>query len=169
VDFDPSRLRRGELIVGASAIVLLASMFALKWYGLSIVTGPAATKLGVATSRDGWTALSNVRWLVLLTVLCSLALVFLQATRRAPALPVTMSVIVLVLAILTALALLYRVVINEPGADNLVEQKAGAFVGLISAIALVYGGYQSLRQEGIAPRDAPVEIETIRPSSAGGS
>jgi hypothetical protein len=163
VDFDPSRLRRGELIVGASAIVLLASMFALKWYGLSSAIGPPGTKLGVATSLDGWSALSHIRWLVLLTIACSLGLVFLQATRRAPALPATMSVIVTVLAILTALALIYRVLINEPGADNLVEQKAGAFVGLISAIALNYGGYQSLRQEGIAAGDAPVEIETVSP------
>jgi hypothetical protein len=169
VDFDPSRLRRGELIVGASAIVLLASMFALKWYGLSSAIGPTATKLGVASSLDGWTALSRIHWLLALTIACSLGLVFVQATRRAPALPVSMSVIVLVLAILTALALLYRVVINEPGADNLVEQKAGAFVGLISAIALLFGSYQSLRQEGIAARDAPAEIETVRPSSAGGS
>jgi hypothetical protein len=160
--FDPSRLRRGEVIVGASAVVLLASMFALKWYGLSSVITPTAAKLGVVTSGDGWDSLTELRWLVALTVVCALGLVFLQASRRAPALPATMSTIVIVLGIITALALLYRVLINEPGPDDLVEQRAGAYVGLISAIALGYGAYQSLRQEGVAAKDAPEEIETVR-------
>ena len=40
---------------------------------------------------------------------------------------------------------------------------------LISSIVLVYGGYQSMRQEGVAARDAPTEIETIRLTRANGS
>jgi hypothetical protein len=169
MDFDPSRLRRSELIVGASAMVLLASMLFLKWYGLSSVFAPTATKLGLSTSVDGWNGLTHLRWLLLLTIACGLALVFLQATHRAPAVPVSMSLIVTVLGILTALALVYRVLINEPGSDSVVEQKVGAFVGLISAIVLAYGGYESLRQEGISVKDAPAEIETVTPGSAGGS
>ena len=169
MDLDPSRLRRGEVIVGASAAVLLASMFALNWYGLNGAIAPTASRLGQPTSWNGWNGLTHVRWLVLLTVACGLLLVFLQATRRAPALPVSMSVIVTVLGVLTVLALIYRVLINEPGSDNLVEQKAGAFVGLIGAVVLAYGGYLSMRQEGIASRDAPAEIETVQPASYGGS
>jgi hypothetical protein len=159
--FDPSRLRRGEVIVGASAVVLLASMLLLNWYGLTGVFAPTAAKLGVSTSITGWDALTNLRWLLVLTVACGLALVYFQATRRAPAVPVSLSVIVTVLAILTALALIYRVLINEPGPDNLIEQKVGAFVGLISALTLVYGGYESTRKEGIADRDSVGEIETV--------
>jgi hypothetical protein len=163
MDLDPSRLRRGELIVGAGAVVLLASMFALKWYAVS---PQAPSRLGSPTSWNGWNGLTHVRWLVLLTIACALLLVLLQATRRAPALPVSMSVIVTVLGGLTALVLLYRVVINVPGSD---DQKAGAFVGLISAFALAYGGYLSMRREGIGARDAPAAIETVRPAGAGGS
>jgi hypothetical protein len=169
MDLDPSRLRRGELIVGASALVLLASIFFLNWYGLSSVPGPTAANLGVSASVNGWDGLTTLRWLMLLTIACGLGLVFLQATRRAPAIPVSMSVIVTVLGLITALALVYRVLINEPGPDNLVEQKAGAFVGLISAIVFVYGGYESMRREGIAANDGPSEIETVRPRSIGGS
>jgi hypothetical protein len=169
MDFDPSRLRRGELIVGASAVVLLASMLLLKWYGLSSSFAPTARALGVSTSVDGWNGLTHLRWLVFLTIACGLALVVFQATRRAPAIPASLSVIVTVLGILTALALVYRVLINEPGSDSLVEQKAGAFVGLISAIALAYGGYESMRQEGIAAKDGPGEIETVTPGRASGS
>jgi hypothetical protein len=160
--FDPSRLRRGELLVGAGAVVLPASMFLLKWYGLSGQPAPTGAKLGSSTSVNGWHALTTIRWLELVTVVCGLWLVYLQASRRAPALSVTLSVIVTVLSFLTSLALLYRVLINEPGPVSLVELKPGAYVGLLAAIAITYGGYRSMRQEGIADRDAPAEIETVR-------
>ena len=144
MDFDPARLRRGEVIVGAGAVVLLASMFALKWYGLN------------GRSVSGWDALTTLRWLVLVTVLCAAALVFTQVTRRSPAVPVTLSVFVTVLGLLTTLTLIYRVLIDAPG-----DQKAGAFVGLAGAIAILVGGYLSMRAEGVADRDAPAEIETV--------
>jgi hypothetical protein len=151
VAVDPSRLRRGELIVGASVVVLTISTFALDWFGVSG---------GGGTSVNGWDGLTNVRWLMLLAIVCAILLVVAQATRRAPAVPVALSVAVTVVAIPTALALIYRVLINQPDGSGGV--KVGAFVGLASALALAYGGYESMRQEGIAPRDAPAEIETIR-------
>jgi len=80
-----------------------------------------------------------------------------------------LSVIVNVLGLLTTLALVYRVLINEPGPDSLVQQKPGAFVGLVAAIAIAYGSYASMRQEGIADRDGPGEIETIRLTTPSGS
>jgi hypothetical protein len=169
MDFDPSRLRRGEIIVGAGSVVLLASMFVLTWYGLAAQPRPAATSGGASTSLNGWDALTNVRWLMLLTIACGLALVCLQAARRAPAIPVTLSVIVAVLGLLTVLVLIYRVLINEPGSDAVIEQKAGAFVGLASAIAIVLGGYLSMREEGIADKDGPGEIETVSLGPASGS
>jgi hypothetical protein len=159
MDLDLSRLRHGEVIVGVGAVVLLASMFAFDWFGVSGQAGHSIT---------GWNALTHVRWLVLVCCICALALVYLQVSRRAPALPVALSVIVNVVGVLTVLALLYRVVINEPGPDSLVSQKPGAFVGLAAAIAIAYGSYASMRQEGIAERDAPREIETIRLSTPGG-
>jgi len=155
--------------VGAGAIVLLASMFALDWYGLTSAVSLDSARLGFKTSVNGWDGLTNLRWLMLVTIACGLTLVFLQATRRSPALPAVFSVFVTVLAILTLLSLIYRVLINEPGPDSLVDQKAGAYVGLLSALALAYGGYLSMRREGIAPRDAPVEIEQVRLAGAGRS
>jgi FtsH-binding integral membrane protein len=148
---DLHRLRRGEWMIGAGAIVLLASMFLLKWY-----------RQGASASVNGWHGLTHVRWLVLATVVCGLALVYTQASRRAPAVPAVLSVIVTVVGLLTALALLYRVVINEPG-----SQKPGAFVGLISAVAIFCGGYLSMRDEGLAERDEPMEIETVQLPESG--
>lgn len=42
-----------------------------------------------------------MRWLLLLTVGCALALIYFQAARRAPAVPVTLSALVTVLALFT--------------------------------------------------------------------
>ena len=70
-------------------------------------------------------------------------------------------------------ALLYRVVIESPGLSglgaDLITPKVGAFVALAAAIALTYGGYRSMREEGISERDGPGEIETIRLSDLGRS
>jgi hypothetical protein len=149
--------------------VLLASMFALKWYGLSAKLVPTASALGWPTAADAWHTLTIVRWLLLVTVLSCFALVYLQATRRAPAMPVTVGVITTVLGLITTLVLLYRVVINQPGPNSLIDQKPGAFVGLATAAIITYGGYVSLREEGVPERDGPGEIPTVDLQSAGGS
>ncbi len=146
MDFDRSRLRWGELIVAVGAIVLLASMLLLKWYGAR------------PTSVGGWNALTHIHWLLLVTILTGLALVFFQATRPAPAVPAALSVIVTVLGILTVVALVYRVAIAPPGAG---DPRVGAFVALVSAVVLVYGGYRSMREEGAGAQDASSEIETV--------
>ncbi len=160
MDLDPSRLRRGELIVGASAVALLALTFALPWYGLSGAPARASRALGLPTTVTGWGALTNLRWLMLLTILAGLGLVVLQGTRRAPALPATLSVIVSVLGTLTTLALAYRVLLNAPS-DSFLDVKASAYLGLISAVGIAYGGFASMREEGLSPRDARTDIPTM--------
>jgi hypothetical protein len=164
MNLDPSRLRSGEVIAGVSALVLLASMFILDWYGLTTTFSPTAEGLGLPTAVNAWDGLTIMRWLLLLTVASALALVYFQASRRAPALPVTLSALVTVLSLITVLSLVYRVLINQPGPGDVVEARAGAYVGLLSAVALLYGAWRSLRQEGIAERDAPGVIPVASPA-----
>ena len=73
------------------------------------------------------------------------------------------------LGLLSSLALIYRVLINVPGSDSVVDARVGAYLGLAVALAILYGGYTSLRREGISPEDAPAEIETIRSGESAGS
>ncbi len=150
MDFQVSRLRRGEVIAGIAAVVLLIVLLALPWYGLGGRLGGTATELGAHASITGWQGLPTLRWVIVVTILAALALTWFQGARRAPALPASLSVIVLVLSILTALGLIYRVLISVPGPDSLGEAKAGAYLGLATALALVYGAFRSLREE-----DAP--------------
>jgi prepilin signal peptidase PulO-like enzyme (type II secretory pathway) len=144
--FDMSRLRRGELLAGASAVLLLVFLLAGNWYGSG------------AHVQTGWQALTVQRWLMAVTILAAFVLVIVQTTRRTPAIPVTMSMIVTVLGLITVLALIYRVLVDMPA-----HQQVGAYLGLLSALALAYGGFLSLRQEGIARNDAPREIPVVRP------
>lgn len=162
MEFDRTRLRSGEWIVGAGALVLLASTFLFKWYALSGPLVPTARFLGLSTSVNGWHALSILRWLIVLTALAGLAAFYVQGSRRAPALPVGLTVIATLLGFLTSIALIYRVVINEPGGYSAIHQRFGAFAGMFSAIAITIGGYRSLREDGIAPADGPGEVETVK-------
>jgi len=151
MDFDASRLRRGEWLAGASAVLLAIFMVGGKWYGGAGRTGGSLT---------GWQALTDLRWLLLVTILAAVGLVFTQATRRAPALPVTMSLVVMLLGIVSVVALIIRVLIDPPP-----HEQAGAYLGLLSAIGIMLGGYFSLRQEGIARGDAPANIPIVRPGA----
>jgi hypothetical protein len=56
-------------------------------------------------------------------------------------------VIALVLSVLMTLWLIYRVLINVPSGDGLLEQTYGAYAGLLCALAMTYGAYRSLREE----------------------
>lgn len=163
--FQRSRLRRGEIVAGVAAVVLLLSMFLLPWYSVNGALASLAAKLGVSISRDAWESLSTTRWLLILAVAASLALVYLQGTRPAPALPVTFSLFVMLLGGLTALVLIYRVLINVPGPNDVVSRDVGGFIGLLASFAITYGGASSLRAEGIAPQDEPQDIPTVQPDA----
>jgi uncharacterized membrane protein AbrB (regulator of aidB expression) len=150
MEFDPSRLRRGELLAAASAVLLTIFLVGGKWYGSGGKAGG---------SQTGWQSLTDLRWLLLVTIVAAIGLAFTQVTRRAPALPVTMSLIVMLLGIVSVIALIIRVVIDPPA-----HEQAGAYLGLLFTIGIAWGGYLSLRQEGVASRDAPRDIPIVRPT-----
>jgi FtsH-binding integral membrane protein len=157
-----SRLRWPEWVVGAGGVGLLASMLLLPWFQLSEASGPPGPAQLITYSVDGWNGLSHARWLLLVTILAAFALVLFQARLRAPAIPVTLSWVVAVLGGLSVLWLIYRVIISPAGGREI-----GGWIGLISAGAIAYGGFASLRLEGIARADAPQEIPTVKLRGAG--
>jgi cytochrome bd-type quinol oxidase subunit 2 len=148
MDLDPARLRRGELLAGTGGVLLVVFLVAGTWTSHH------------GTSRTGWQILTNLRWLLLVTSVAAIALAAAQVARRSPAIPVTLSLIVAVLGVITALALVYRVLVSPPA-----HEQGGAILSLISSIALAYGGYLSLREEGIARKDGPGEIPIVRPGA----
>jgi FtsH-binding integral membrane protein len=156
---DPRRLRLGEIVAGVSGVLLLVFMFALPWYGLTSNLRETAANLGQPTSWNGWNGLETLRWLLLVTIVAALALAYFQAVREGPAIPLTLSVIVTLLGGLSTVALIYRVLINSPAPT--LDQRVGAYLGLVAAIGITYGGYKSMREEGGADL-AALDIETIK-------
>lgn len=140
MDFDLTRLRRGELLAGAGAALLSVLMLAVHWYG----------------SKTGWQSLTVFRWVALITVLVTAGLVLMQSTRRAPAVPVTLSMFTLLLGLVSVVWLIVRVLIDPPA-----HRHIGAVLGLLSACLLMFGGWRSFRKEGISRRDEPHDIPLV--------
>jgi hypothetical protein len=136
-----SRLRAGEWIAGAGGLALLVTLF-LPWYG----AGPFDV--------SAWEAFSVLDVVLALLALVPLALVALQATRRSPALPVAFSTFTVLAGALATLLILYRIA-NQPGPNELVSVKPGAWLGLLAAVAVTVGGWRSLRTERIPGKPLP--------------
>ena len=141
-----SRLRRGEIIAALSAAVLLALVFAVPW--ISFVNPD-----GGHTSANAWTSFPTLRWFLLVTGVLGLLLGYLQAARSAPALPVSVDMILVTLSAITTVLLLIRLVTGDG------SPLAGAWAGLVASAVLTAGTFMSLRQEdGWVPDDEhPIE------------
>jgi hypothetical protein len=126
-----SRLRAGEIVSGLGGMLLL-----------------------------GWTGRRRLpvgRWLSLATAASALALPYAQATRRGPALPVALSVVVTTLGGATVVGLLGRVLVGARASSTL----PGVYFGLLAALTTAGGGYWSMRQESGTDLAAFDELETI--------
>jgi hypothetical protein len=139
-----ARLRRGEAAAGLSGVALLVFLFAVSWF-----EGGSS-----GTTSTGWTGLPVLRWLILVTSVVAIALAVTQATRRAPAIPVTLSVFVTVLGAVTTVALILRMTTTGS------SLQVGSWLGLLASIGVTVGGFGSIRQEdGWVPGpDHPIKL-----------
>ena len=150
-----SRLRRGEIIATLSAAVSAVLMFSVPWFSFD---NPG----GGHTNANGWTSLPVLRWLILVTAALGLVLGYLQATRPAPALPVALDVPLLILAAITTVALLIRVLTGEG------SPLVGGVLGLLASAALTVGVFMSMRQEDGWEPGPEHPIETVELSEIRG-
>ena len=129
--FDLRRLRHGEVLAALAGAAVIVLMFATAWFGAA--HGSAA---------DGWRAMPVARWLVLPAGIGGLTLAVAQAAFRAPAVPVTASLIVTVLGAVTTVVLLIRLL------TSVGTLKPGAPAGLLAVALMTAGAFMSMRQEG---------------------
>jgi hypothetical protein len=127
-------------VSAAGALVLLVLMFATAWFGVDGIPGRSE----VVTTENAWHAMTLVRWLMLLTILVAIGSLFLHASQRAHGAETDTSAAIAVLGTITAVLLAYRVLIDLPSPPSVVDQKLGAYLGLLSAIAIAIGGYDAL-------------------------
>src|SRR3954469_419554 len=146
--FDPKRLRLGEQIAAGAAVLLFIVLF-LSWYGVAVPDEVAAfaKAQGISTTVSAWTAFDWLDLMLLLIILVTLAFVVLSMSESGPALPVAASVIVTLLGALATILIFYRI-LNQPGPNDVVEVKYGAWLGLLLALAITIGGFLAMRDEG---------------------
>jgi hypothetical protein len=145
------RLRGGELLAGAGAVVLLAALF-LDWVG--------------PVGESGW---SSLGWVTLLfavaAILVAAWLVLATVSVRPVTEIVAAAVIASVLGPIALLVVVVRTAFVQPGLDSVTTIEAGAYLGLAGALLLAVGAWWSLADERTdapesayvppAPRPAP--------------
>jgi hypothetical protein len=153
---DTTKLRLGEVIAGASAILLFFVMF-LDWYG-----GKSVTVFGRTISGGGasaWQVYSYTDLLLFLLIILTVAMVLLSATQRSVALPLSLNVIVTVFGGLMTLIVLYRVAINQPGPSDLLSAKFWGYVGILLTAGIAGGAFLAMREEGTSFSDAAQRLQ----------
>jgi len=159
----PPKTRTGELISFAGALVLLALMFGFEWFGLAVAKPASVQHAAVSSAENAWNGLTDLRWLMLATISASLGTVMLHASQRSHAVKTDTSLPVTALATLTAVLVGYRVLVALPTPDRVIDQKLGAYLGLSAAVAIAYGGYESIREQRARVRAAVYRHRSGRP------
>jgi hypothetical protein len=149
---DFSKLRTGELIAGISGVLLLIVMF-FSWYGIGGAAGNILSAANVDTTVNAWKAFDFIDLVLFVTAVVAIGAAVLAASGRSVALPVAASVVVTVLGIVVALLVLYRI-LNQPGPNDVVDVKFGAYLGFLVCLGIAVGGFLSMADEGTSLGDA---------------
>jgi len=161
VDF--GRLRIGEWLCGLAALGLLVVMFA-PWYGGEAGDGTISP---LETGNfSAWQAFSVVDLLLALLGAAGLSTALLASARRAPAMPIAAAVVTTGLGIVVALVLLYRL-LNQPGPNDIVAVRSGAYLGLLAVVLLTAGAWLSMGDERTDAEPAPlIPAQPVPPATA---
>ncbi len=156
MNFDISRLRRSDRVIGGSAIAFLIFLFIFKWYG-----GSASSSIGgvgFSSSANGWHTFTNSRWIWLITIIVALGAVAVSAGVFKFESPVQLGTVVAGLGALSTVLILYRIIHHPSGGvsgsiggvhySSSYGIKIGIWLGLIAAVGVTYGGYVAMREEG---------------------
>jgi hypothetical protein len=148
---DLRRVRGGLRVAAIGAVLLFVFLFFFDWYTIGGALGALADRAGVSKpSINGWHAHSDLRWLMLITIIVALGLALNAAAQRDVSMPVAPSAVLTGLAALTTILVGFRVIIDHPGPDSVIDTKIGAWLGLISLVVITVGGYLSMKEEGVS-------------------
>lgn len=155
----PPRIRVGALVSAVSALCLLVILFAMEWYGVAGVPDPSAVRPAVSTAENGWHGLTITRWVLLATIVAAIGAVVLHASQREHGNKTDTSLVVAALGAISAALLIYRVLIVLPAGTRVIDQKLGALLGLLCALGIAWGGYESIREQRARKRAATASNE----------
>ena len=163
------RLRSGEILAGAGAVVLFLSLF-LDWFEPEItprITETSGRVVGPEQHVSGWTSLGWVMIVVLLAVIV-LAVWLAASTLFAATVsqPVAAGVLLSAAGSVALGALVVRVAVVQPDLgiglpDELVSVQWPAYLGIAALAVVVAGGWISIGDERT---DAPESATTPPPA-----
>lgn len=153
-----SRLRGGELVAAIGGIVLLFSLLFLNWYRVAAISidlpfghFSASGDLGAWDAEGFLGVIANL--VMLAAGVAAIGLAAVTASSRTVALPVATSALTAGLGLGAGAMVLGRMVF-QPGPNDIVSLKLGIFIALAGALAVAYGGWQSMQEEGTTFRGA---------------
>jgi hypothetical protein len=144
---------RGELTSAVSALLLLVLMFLTKWYGVAGVPDPSAARPAVSSAENAWNGLSDVRWVMLVTIVVVLGSVAVHASQRSHGTRTDTSRVVLACGAITSVLVFYRVLIALPEPSRVIDQKLGAVAGLACTLGIALGGLQAIGEHRKVTRE----------------
>lgn len=152
------KLGTGEKIAGGSAILLFIFMF-FDWFGSEVSGVPGFSGTVPGSGGSAWDMLDFIPIVLLVAVLAALVLVGLRVADSVAEPLVPLSTVICILGVISVLLILYRI-IDPPGGASYggvtvdTNLEVGIFLSLLSAAGIAYGGYSTMREEGITFGDA---------------
>lgn len=140
---DRSRISFGEMIAGASGILLFIFMF-IGWFGPERAPG----------SLSAWSSFSFIDILLFLACVVAVALPALRAAGAMPAgLPASPGQIAAIAGAVAFLLILFRLLVPPDFGLLQLDREIGVYLGLIAAAGIAVGGYVAARERasGSAP------------------
>lgn len=162
------KLGTGEKIAGGAAILLFVFMF-FDWFGVEVSGVPGFSGTVPSSGGSAWDALDFIPIVLVLAIVVALVMVGLRLAESATEPAVPISAVVTVLGVISVLLILYRIV-DPPGGSSFggvsvdTNLQVGIFLGLLSAAGIAYGGYSTMREEGITFGDAADSLSRGRDS-----
>lgn len=159
---DADRLSTGEKIAGASAVLLFIFMF-FDWFNASVSGGNGLFTASVG--GNAWEAFSWIDLFMLITIVVAVAVIRLTDAVFEP--PFSLNSAVAILGGLSVLLILFRIV-DPPGGGDIggvsvdISPTVGAFLGLIAAAGIAYGGYRAMQEEGTSFGDLGDQLSGAR-------
>jgi hypothetical protein len=161
------KLSLGEKIAGGSAILLFIFMF-FDWFGVEVSGVGAFSGSVPGAGGSAWDVLEFIPIVLVVAIIAALVMTGLRLADSPAEPPVPMSTVVTVLGVLSVLLILFRI-IDPPSFDSFggvsvdATLDVGIFLGLIAAAGIAYGGYSTMREEGVTFGDTADRL-----SSGGG-
>jgi hypothetical protein len=143
------RLRRGEAIAAVSAALLFVLTF-FDWFRGELAGGQSVSAPDLGGSA--WESLDLIPYVLLIAIVVTLAAAALRLSGTAYRPPVPANALVAVLGGLATLLIVLRLIdapsVDLGGLSIQTSPQLAAFLGLVAAAGVAYGGYAAMRGEG---------------------